>query len=47
MEKKFGVYICKGCGIGESINIEKLKTRTAAKGKVPADIIKEHQVLCS
>lgn len=47
MEKKFGVYICKGCGIGESINIEKLKTRTAGKGKVPADIIKEHHVLCS
>src|SRR4030065_2185396 len=47
MEKKFGVYICKGCGIGESINIEKLKTRTAGKGKVPADIVKEHHVLCS
>ncbi len=47
MEKKFGVYICKGCGIGEAVDIEKLKTRTAGKGKVPADIIKEHQILCS
>ncbi|HBU06018.1 MAG TPA: heterodisulfide reductase subunit A [Nitrospiraceae bacterium] len=46
MEKKFGVYMCKGCGIGEAIDFEKLKKRVALKGKVPADIIKEHQVLC-
>lgn len=25
MEKKFGVYICTGCGIGEGLDIEKLK----------------------
>ena len=24
MNKKYGVYICEGCGIGESLNIEKL-----------------------
>jgi quinone-modifying oxidoreductase, subunit QmoB len=24
MDKKYGVYICKGCGIGEALNIEKL-----------------------
>jgi quinone-modifying oxidoreductase subunit QmoB len=24
MDKKYGVYICEGCGIGESLNIEKL-----------------------
>lgn len=47
MEKKFGVYICKGCGIGEAIDLAKHRTRVALKGKVPADIIKEHQVLCS
>ncbi len=47
MEKKYGVYLCKGCGIGEAVDLEKLKTRAALKGKVPADIIKEHQVLCS
>ncbi len=47
MEKKYGVYICRGCGIGEAVDIEKLKTRAAGKGKVPADIIKEHHVLCS
>ncbi|MEK7308388.1 MAG: FAD-dependent oxidoreductase, partial [Nitrospirota bacterium] len=47
MEKKFGVYICKGCGIGEAVDIAKLRTRAALKGKVSADVIKEHQVLCS
>ncbi|MBI5194732.1 MAG: hydrogenase iron-sulfur subunit [Nitrospirae bacterium] len=47
MEKKIGVYICKGCGIGESVNIEKLKARTSGKGRVPAEAVKEHQVLCS
>ncbi len=47
MEKKFGVYICKGCGIGEAVDIAKLRTRAALKGKVSADIIKEHTVLCS
>jgi quinone-modifying oxidoreductase subunit QmoB len=24
MDKKYGVYICEGCGLGESLNIEKL-----------------------
>ncbi|RJQ16400.1 MAG: FAD-dependent oxidoreductase [Nitrospiraceae bacterium] len=47
MEKKYGVYLCKGCGIGETINMEKLKPRVSGKGRVPADIIKEHPVLCS
>ncbi|MEW6600465.1 MAG: FAD-dependent oxidoreductase [Nitrospirota bacterium] len=46
MEKKYGVYLCKGCGIGESVDIEKLKKRAALKGKVPAELIKEHEVLC-
>ena len=30
MDKKYGVYICEGCGLGESLNIEKL-------GDVPKD----------
>ncbi|MBF0329150.1 MAG: hydrogenase iron-sulfur subunit [Nitrospirae bacterium] len=47
MEKKFGVYICKGCGIGETVNIEKLKKNTAGGARIPADSIKEHDVLCS
>jgi quinone-modifying oxidoreductase subunit QmoB len=47
MEKKFGVYICKGCGIAETVNIEKLTKNTAKGAKVPADAIREHEVLCS
>jgi len=46
MEKKYGVYLCKGCGIGEAVDIEKLKKRAALKGKIAAELIKEHQVLC-
>jgi quinone-modifying oxidoreductase subunit QmoB len=41
MEKKFGAYICKGCGIGESVNIEKLSN--IARGMV----CKTHGALCS
>ncbi|MGC2063188.1 MAG: FAD-dependent oxidoreductase [Thermodesulfovibrionales bacterium] len=47
MEKKFGVYICKGCGIGETVDIEKLKKNTAGGARVPAEQIKEHGILCS
>ena len=39
MEKKFGVYICKGCGIGESINVEKLEKAS----KPAADHGREYQ----
>ena len=41
MEKKYGVYICKGCGIGEGINVEKLANNV--KGMV----CKTHDILCS
>lgn len=44
MEKKYGVYICKGCGIGESIDIEKLAK--AAK-PIKAENIKSHDIMCS
>jgi len=42
MEKKLGVYICEGCGIGEALDIERLK------GKVPPKIkiCKTHPFLC-
>ena len=45
MEKKYGVYICKGCGIGDSINIEKL-AKTAKHGPVKEENIKIHDVMC-
>ncbi len=46
MEKKFGVYICRGCGIGDSINIEKL-AKAAKRGPIKEEQIKIHDVLCS
>jgi quinone-modifying oxidoreductase subunit QmoB len=43
MEKKLGVYICKGCGLGEALDIEKLEKKVPPKIK----ICKTHPVLCS
>ena len=42
MEKKFGVYICKGCGIKDSMDVEKV---AGAAKKVQN--YKFHDVLCS
>jgi quinone-modifying oxidoreductase, subunit QmoB len=46
MEKKYGVYICKGCGIAESVDIEKL-AKSAKSGTIKEENIKTHEVLCS
>lgn len=46
MEKKYGVYICKGCGIGDAIDIEKL-SKAAKYGPIKEDQIKIHDILCS
>ncbi len=46
MDKKFGVYICKGCGIGDSIDIEKL-AKAAKSGTIKEENIKTHDILCS
>src|SRR4030043_561098 len=46
MDKKFGVYICKGCGIGDSVDIEKL-AKSAKTGTVKEENIKIHDILCS
>jgi quinone-modifying oxidoreductase subunit QmoB len=45
MEKKFGVYLCKGCGIGEALNFESIAKVVKKGGKIPH--IKEHDILCS
>ncbi len=47
MEKKFGVYICTGCSIGETVNIEKLKKKSARVAKIEADNVRVHHFLCS
>lgn len=46
MEKKYGVYICKGCGIEDSVNIEKL-AKAAKHGPIKEENIKTHDILCS
>ncbi|MFA5111833.1 MAG: FAD-dependent oxidoreductase, partial [Desulfobaccales bacterium] len=45
MEKKLGVYLCKGCGIGEAIDFESLKKTIKKEGKI--QYIKEHDIMCS
>ncbi len=42
MDKKYGVYICEGCGIGESLDIEALKGIPEEEG-LP---VKTHACLC-
>jgi quinone-modifying oxidoreductase subunit QmoB len=45
IEKKFGVYLCKGCGIGDAIDFESLTKVIKKEGKIQH--IKEHDILCS
>src|SRR5512139_1716792 len=45
MDKKIGVYICKGCGIGESLDVEALGK--VATGELKAAVCKDHACLCS
>ena len=44
MEKKIGVYICEGCGIGEAIDKERV-----VKNGVPKkiEICRNHPIMCS
>ena len=43
MDKKLGVYICTGCGIGETLDIEKLEKKVPPK----IEIRKTHPIVCS
>lgn len=45
MEKKIGVYICSGCAIGESLDMEALNK--VATGEYKAPICKNHGAFCS
>jgi quinone-modifying oxidoreductase subunit QmoB len=42
-EKKICVYICKGCGIGEALDIDKIKEAVESEYNVP---VKVHEFLC-
>jgi quinone-modifying oxidoreductase subunit QmoB len=44
MEKKMGVYICTGCGIGEALDVEALAK--VATGELKAPFCKQHSCLC-
>jgi quinone-modifying oxidoreductase subunit QmoB len=44
-ERKFGVYICQGCGIPDAIKLEGLEKVARKGGKIPH--IKNHPILCS
>jgi len=45
MEKKYGVYICKGCDIAETVKIEGLEEVATKEKQIP--ICKTHDALCS
>ena len=44
MEKKIGVYMCTGCEIGASLNMEALSTLATDDSEVP--VCKTHEALC-
>ncbi|MBW2306262.1 MAG: FAD-dependent oxidoreductase [Deltaproteobacteria bacterium] len=44
MEKKVGVYLCTGCSIGESLDIEKL--RSLATSEYHVEVCRVHPFLC-
>jgi len=43
--KKIGAYICKGCGLGERLDIDQLEMIATREGK--ANYCKQHDFLCS
>ncbi len=45
MEKKIGVYICKGCDIADTVEIEKLEEVAVKENQIP--VCKSHDALCS
>ncbi len=44
-ERKPGVYLCKGCGIGEGVSTDDLETLATGDLKIPT--CRQHDVLCS
>ncbi|MEJ2721025.1 MAG: FAD-dependent oxidoreductase, partial [bacterium] len=45
METNIGVYICKGCDIGKSVDVDKLTEIATGEMKVP--VCKTHDAMCS
>ncbi len=44
-DMKIGAYICKGCGLGERLNIQQLANVAQKEGK--AQVVREHEFLCN
>ena len=44
-EKKVGLYICTGCGIGDALDIEQLGENGTEER--PVAVLKNHPKLCS
>ena len=44
-EMKIGAYICKGCGIGDRLNVDQLATTATRDGK--AAVCQQHDFLCN
>ncbi|MBI5180093.1 MAG: hydrogenase iron-sulfur subunit, partial [Nitrospirae bacterium] len=44
MEKKYSVYICKGCGINDAVDVERLTNVATKDMKIPS--CKTHDFLC-
>jgi quinone-modifying oxidoreductase subunit QmoB len=43
MDKKYGAYICTGCGIGEALDVDALNSAASDQGMTP----KNHPAFCS
>ncbi|NQU61293.1 MAG: hydrogenase iron-sulfur subunit [Rhodospirillales bacterium] len=44
-ERKPGVYLCKGCGIGEGVSVDELEQLSTGDLKIPT--CRQHDTLCS
>ena len=44
-ERKPGVYLCRGCGIGEAVSVDELETVATGERRIP--ICRQHDALCS
>ncbi len=46
-DTKLGCYICSGCGIGDSLDIDALCEMAEEDDNTEADIVRRHEALCS
>jgi len=44
-ERKPGVYLCRGCGIGDAVSVDELEKVASSEFKVPT--CRQHDVMCS